>query len=68
MSPCHHTINDLKEIGYSKYIRKIDSNDELRKIDTKNRTCFYFNDIFKFEDFDNDNILIDEKSCEKCFG
>ena len=46
----------------------MDSNDELRKINIKNRTCFYFNDIFKFEDFDNDNILIDEKSCEKCFG
>ena len=46
----------------------MDSNDELRKINIKNRTCFYFNDILKFEDFDNDYILIDEKSCEKCFG
>ena len=30
----------------------------------KNRTCYYFNDIIKFEDFDFDNILIDEKSYE----
>ena len=26
--------------------------------------CYYFNDIIKFEDFDFDNILIDEKSPE----
>ena len=26
-----------------------------------NRTGFYFNDIIKLEDFDIDNILIDEK-------
>ena len=24
--------------------------------------CYYFDDITKFEDFDIDNILIDEKS------
>ena len=28
----------------------------------KNRTCYYFDDIIKLEDFDLDNILIDEKS------
>ena len=26
--------------------------------------CYYFDDIIKFEDFDLDNILIDEKSYE----
>ena len=31
----------------------------------KNRTCYYFNDIIKFEYFNLNNILIDEKSCEK---
>ena len=31
----------------------------------KNRMCYYFDDIIKFDDFDNDNILIDEKSHEK---
>ena len=27
-----------------------------------NRTCCYFNEIIEFENFDPDNILIDEKS------
>ena len=27
----------------------------------KNRTCYYFDDIIKLEDFDIDNILIDEE-------
>ena len=40
-------------------------NDELKKIRVKNRTCDYFDDIIKSEDFDIDNILIDEKSHEK---
>ena len=39
----------------------MDSNDELKEIDIKNRTCYYFDDIIKFENFDLDNILIDEK-------
>ena len=26
--------------------------------------CYYFNDVIKIEDFDVDNILIDEKSYE----
>ena len=26
--------------------------------------CYYFNDIIKFEDFDFDKILLDEKSYE----
>ena len=40
-------------------------NDELKKVRVKNRTCDYFDDIIKSEDFDIDNILIDEKSHEK---
>ena len=32
------------------------------KVCIKNRMCYYFNDIIKLEDFDLDNILIDEKS------
>ena len=39
-------------------------NNEFRKVRTKNRTCYYFDDIIKLEDFDLDNILIDEKSYE----
>ena len=40
----------------------MESNDKLKEIDIKNRTCYYFDDIIKIEDFDLDNILIDEKS------
>ena len=42
----------------------MESNYELKEIIIKNRTCYYFDDVIKFEDFDLDNILIDEKSYE----
>ena len=32
----------------------MESNDELKEIDIKNRTCYYFDDIIKIEDFDFD--------------
>ena len=35
---------------------------ELKDINIKNHTRYYFDDIIKIEDFDLDNILIDEKS------
>ena len=38
----------------------MESNDKLKEIDIKNRTCYYFNDIIKIEDFDRDNTLIDK--------
>ena len=37
-------------------------NNELQKVSTKNRTCYYFHDIIKTKDFHFDNILLDEKS------
>ena len=37
---------------------------EFKEVRLKNRTCYYFNDIIKLEDFDLNNILIDEKSYE----
>ena len=40
----------------------MESNYELKEINIKNRSCCYFHDIIKFEDFDLENILIDEKS------
>ena len=40
----------------------MDSNDELKNIDIRSRTCYYFDDIIKIEDLDLDNILIDGKS------
>ena len=36
-------------------------NNELKEIDNKNRTCYYFDDIIKIADFGHDNILLDEK-------
>ena len=34
----------------------------LKEINIKNLTCYYFDDIIKFEDFNLDHILLDEKS------
>ena len=39
-------------------------NNEFKKVRIKNRTCSYFDDIIRLEDFDLDNILIDKKSNE----
>ena len=40
------------------------NNNKFKETDTKNRTFYYFNDIIKIEDFDLDNISIDEKLYE----
>ena len=32
----------------------MDSNDKLKEIDIKNRTCYYFDDIFKIDEFNLD--------------
>ena len=42
----------------------MNNNDKLKKIDIKNHTYYYFGGIIKIEDFNLDNILIDEKSFE----
>ena len=42
----------------------MESNDNFKKINIKNHTFYYFDDIIKIEDFDLYNILIDEKSYE----
>ena len=39
-------------------------NNELKKVRIKNLTCYYFDEIIKFEDFDLDSIFFDEKSYE----
>ena len=36
----------------------------LKNVCIKYRTCFYFDDLIKLEDFDLDNILVDKKSLE----
>ena len=40
----------------------MESNIELQEIDIKNHTCYYFDDIININDFDLDNILLDEKT------
>ena len=40
----------------------MESDDELKETNIKNRTCYYFDDIIKLEDFAFDNILLDKKS------
>ena len=40
----------------------MESKNELKEIDIKNCTCYYFEDIVKIENLDLDNILMDEKS------
>ena len=47
----------------------MESKDELKEIDIKNRTCYYFDDIIRFWDKDIDffDILLEEKLYkEKC--
>ena len=39
-------------------------NNEFKKVCTKTRLCYCFDDIIKLEDFNLDNISIDEKSQE----
>ena len=39
----------------------MESKEELKKDDIKNRTCYYFDDIIREIDSDFDNILLDEK-------
>ena len=38
------------------------SNDELKDIDIKNHTCYYFCDIIKVVDINFSHVLLDEKS------
>ena len=39
-------------------------NHELKVIDIKNLTCYYFDEIISLNDLDFGNILLDEKSLE----
>ena len=42
----------------------MESDDELKEINIKNRTCYYFEDKIKIEDSHHDTISVDEKSYE----
>ena len=37
----------------------MESKNELKEIDIKNRTCYYFDDIMKARDIDSSYILLD---------
>ena len=37
---------------------------EFKEVRIKQLTCYYFDDLIKFEEFNFDNILMDEKSYE----
>ena len=43
----------------------MESKDELKKINIKNRTCYYFDDIIADRDNNFDNILLDNKLYKK---
>ena len=55
-------ITKQEKFYINKYIIEMESNYKLKEIGIKKRACYYFDDIIKIEDFDNDNILIEEKS------
>ena len=40
----------------------MESNDELKEIDIKNCTCYYFDEIININSLNLDNISIDKKS------
>ena len=40
---------------------------KVKEIDIKNRTYYFFNDIINVENFDLNNIKIDEKSYKNIF-
>ena len=45
----------------------MESNDNSKDIDIKNRTCCFFDDVIKIEILDFNNILINDKSYENDF-
>ena len=46
----------------------MESKDELKKIDIKNRTCYYFDDIMTVIDIDFSGILLNKKSYKLIFN
>ena len=39
----------------------MESKDDLHRIDSKNLTCCYFDDIMTVEDINSSGVLLDEK-------
>lgn len=40
--------------------KKMDENNELKKVSSKSRTCYYFDDTHKHENFDSKKISVVE--------
>ena len=45
----------------------MESSDELKEIDIKNCTCYYFDDVMRVGDFDFDNMLLVKKSYKNSY-
>ena len=58
----HYITND--KLMNDKF-KNMDRKDVLKETDIKNRTCYYFDDIIRIEDFNINNISLDEKWYEK---
>ena len=46
----------------------MESKDELKEIDIKNSTCYYFDHVMKDRDIDTENIYIRLKNIYKYFN
>ena len=44
----------------------MESKDELKEIDIKKRTCYYFDQVMRVKDIDFSDILLDENSYKRC--
>ena len=42
----------------------MENNNKLKKVNIKDRACYYFDDIIKIKNFDNGNVLLDENLYE----
>ena len=45
----------------------MEGKDELKEINIKNRTCYYFDDIVEVEDLYSGDILLEKKIIRKFF-
>ena len=61
---CYHSTKNRSKQKIIDALTIWKENSEFKKIPIKNPTCYYFDNIIKLEDFDVDNISIDEKAHE----
>ena len=59
MLPFYVANNELKGVLYW-YIINMGIKDELREIDIKNPTCYYFDDVKRVRDIDFSDVLLEE--------